>query len=60
MNRREKIKRVENQFLPKEVSGNKIKKRAFRHNLDGTKQFSLITEAFNMIKKNKREINENN
>jgi len=36
--------------------GSKIIKRAFRHNLDGSKQWSLVTQSFNEIRKARREV----
>jgi len=49
-----KLKREANQFLIKNPAGTKMIKRALKHNLDGTKQNTLITKAFNQIKKDKQ------
>ena len=39
---------------PKNPAGTKMKKRAMKHNLDGTKQNTLVTQSLNEIKKNRR------
>lgn len=51
-----KLRKEMTQFDTVNPSGSKIKKLARKHNLDGSKQSSLITQTFNMIKRDKREI----
>lgn len=49
-----KLRKEAMQFSVCNPAGTKMIKRALKHNLDGTKQNTLITQAFNQIKKDKR------